>query len=82
MNLFLEQLKMYVAELNERGIEVWVRFYPDPVNMHIKVKKGDVCFEDCIDYDDFGMDLLLSKTIRNLVNKVETAMSEQKGEQK
>lgn len=82
MNLFLEQLKMYVAELNERGIEVWIRFDPDPVNMRIKVKKGDVCFEDCIDYDDFGRDLLLSKTIRNLVNKVETAMIEQKGEQK
>lgn len=80
MNSFLEQLQMYIAELNERGIEVWACFDPDPVNMRIKVKKGDVCFEDRINYDVFGRDLLLSQTIRNLVNKVENATSEKKGE--
>lgn len=80
MNSILERLSTYVSELNEHGIEVWISFDPDPDHVRIKVKKGDVCFEDCIEYADFGRDLFLSQTIRDLMNKVENATSEKKGE--
>lgn len=80
MNSSLEQLSTYVDELNKHGIEVWSCFDPDPNVIRIKVKKGDVCFEDSFEYTGFCRELLLIQMVRDLVNKVENATSEEKGE--
>ena len=80
MNSSLERLSMYVDELNKHGIEVWSCFDPDPNVIRIKVKKGDVCFEDSFEYTGFCRELMLIQMIRDLVNKVENATREKKGE--
>lgn len=80
MSPILEQLSTYVDELNKHGIEVWSCFDPDPNVIRIKVKKGDVCFEDSFEYMGFCRELMLIQMIRDLVNKVENATSEKKGE--
>lgn len=80
MNSTLERLSAYVDELNKHGIEVWSCFDPDPNVIRIKVKKGDVCFEDSFEYTGFCRELSLMQMIRDLVSKVENATSEEKGE--
>ena len=80
MNSSLERLSTYVDELNKHGIEVWSCFDPDPNVIRIKVKKGDVCFEDSFEYTGFCRELMLIQMVRDLVNKVENATSEEKGE--
>ena len=80
MNSSLEQLSTYVDELNKHGIEVWSCFDPDPNVIRIKVKKGDVCFEDNFEYTGFCREFMLIQMIRDLVNKVENAASDTKGE--
>lgn len=80
MSPILEQLSTYVDELNKHGIEVWSCFDPDPNVIRIKVKKGDVCFEDSFEYTGFCRELLLIQMVRDLVNKVENVMREKKGE--
>lgn len=80
MSPILEQLSIYVDELNKHGIEVWSCFDPDPNVIRIKVKKGNVCFEDSFEYTGFCRELLLIQMVRDLVNKVENTTSEKKGE--
>lgn len=80
MSPILEQLSTYVDELNKHGIEVWSCFDPDPNVIRIKVKKGDACFEDSFEYTGFCRELLLIQMVRDLVNKMENATSEEKGE--
>ena len=80
MSLTLERLSSYVDELNKHGVEVWSCFDPDPNVIRIKVKKGDVCFEDSFEYTGFCSEFALTQMIRDLVNKVENATSEEKGE--
>lgn len=80
MNSSLERLSIYVDELNKHGIEVWSCFDLDPNVIRIKVKKGDVCFEDSFEYTGFCRELMLIQMIRDLVNKVENATSEEEGE--
>lgn len=82
MSLILNQLSAYADELNKHGIEVWACFDPDPNVIRIRVKKGDVRVEDSFEYTGFCREYLLIQMIKNLVNKVEVATSEQKGEQK
>lgn len=67
----LSVLSNYVDELNKHGIEVWGCFDPDLNIIRIKVKKGNVCFEDSFEYTGFCRELLLRQMIRDLVNKVE-----------
>ncbi len=76
----LNALYTYVVELNKHGIEVWSCFDPDPNVIRIKVKKGNVCFEDSFEYTGFCRELLLMQMIRDLVNKVENATSEEEGD--
>lgn len=73
-------LSQYVDELYKYGIEVWACFDPDPNVIRIKVKKGNVCFEDSFEYTGFCRELLLMQMIRDLVNKVENATSEEEGD--
>lgn len=80
MSLTLEGLSTYADKLNKHGIEVWSCFDPDPNVIRIKVKKGDVCFEDSFEYAGFGSEFALIQMIRDLVNKVENATSEEKGD--
>lgn len=80
MSPTLERLSIYVDELNKHGIEVWSCFDPDPNVIRIKVKKGNVCFEDSFEYTGFCRELLLIQMVRDLVNKVENTTSEKKGE--
>ena len=76
----LNVLSNYADELNRHGIEVWSCFDPDPNVIRIKVKKGDVCFEDSFEYMGFCSELALTQMIRDLVNKVENATSEEEGD--
>ena len=76
----LNVLFKYVDELNKHGIEVWSCFDPDPNVIRIKVKKGKVHFEDNLEYTGFCRELALIEMIRDLVNKVENATSEEKGD--
>ena len=76
----LNILSEYVDELNRHGIEVWSCFDPDPNVIRIKVKKGNVCFEDSFEYTGFCRELSLMQMIRDLVNKVENATSEEEGD--
>lgn len=76
----LNALYTYVVELNKHGIEVWSCFDPDPNVIRIKVKKGNVRFEDSFEYTGFCRELLLMQMIRDLVNKVENATSEEEGD--
>lgn len=66
-------LSQYVDELNKHGIGVWACFDPDPNVIRIRVIKGDVCFEDSIEYTGFCREFLLMQMIQNLVNKVKNA---------
>ena len=66
-------LSQYVDELNKHGIGVWACFDRDRNVICIRVKKGDVCFEDSIEYTGFCRELLLMQMIQNLVNKVKNA---------
>ena len=76
----LNVLSKYVDELNKHGIEVWSCFDPDPNVIRIKVKKGDVCFEDRFEYTGFCRELSLMQMIRDLVSKVENATGEEEGD--
>lgn len=76
----LNILSEYVDELNKHGIEVWSCFDPDPNVIRIKVKKGNACFEDSFEYTGFCRELSLMQMIRDLVNKVENATSEEEGD--
>lgn len=69
----LNVLSNYVDELNRHGIEAWSCFDPDPNVIRIKVKKGDVWFEDNFEYTGFCSEFALTQMIRDLVNKVENA---------
>lgn len=80
MSLILNQLSAYADELNKHGIEVWACFDPDPNVIRIRVKKGDVRVEDSFEYTGFCSEFALTQMIRDLVNKVENATSEEKGE--
>lgn len=80
MSSTLERLSTYVDKLNKHGVEVWSCFDPDPNVIRIKVKKGNVCFEDSFEYVGFCREFALIQMIRDLVNKVENATSEKKGE--
>lgn len=73
-------LSQYVDELYKYGIEVWACFDPDPNVIRIRVKKGDVCFEDSVEYTGFCREFLLIRMIQNLVNKAKNDTSEQKGD--
>lgn len=76
----LNVLSNYADELSRHGIEVWSCFDPDPNVIRIKVKKGDACFEDSFEYMGFCSELALIQMIRDLVNKVENATSEEEGD--
>lgn len=73
-------LSQYVDELHKYGIEVWACFDPDQNVIRIRVKKGDVYFEDSVEYTGFCREFLLIRMIQNLVNKVKNATSEEEGE--
>lgn len=66
-------LSQYVDELYKYGIEMRVCFDPDPNVMRIKVKKGDVWFEDSIEYTGFCREFLLFQMLTRLVNEAKNA---------
>lgn len=66
-------LSQYVDELYKYGIEAWACFDPDPNVIRIRVKKGDVCFEDSVEYTGFYREFSLIRMIQNLVYKAKNA---------
>lgn len=66
-------LSQYVDELHKYGIEMWVCFDPDPNVIRIKVKKGDVWFEDSFEYSGFDREYLLLRMLTKLVNEAKNA---------
>lgn len=66
-------LSQCVDELYKYGIEVWTCFDPDPNIVRIKVKKGDVWFEDSFEYSGFDREYLLLRMITKLVNEAKNA---------
>ena len=69
----LNVLSNYVDELNRHGIEVWSCFDPDPNVIRIKVKKGDMWFEDSFKYSGFDREYLLLRMLTKLVNEAKNA---------
>lgn len=65
-----------VDELYKYGIEVWTCFDPDPNVIRIRVKKGDVCFEDSVEYTGFDREYLLLRMLTKLVNEAKNTTKE------
>ena len=68
------RIERYIKELNEVSFKVYADQDVLPNRTIIKVKKDDVMYCKSIDNDYFLDDIYLSRTIRELVNKVENEL--------